>query len=563
VAGVGRVMRRSPMRGALPALVLALLQPADVRAQTPACREQAAAAPVMLNDARDDFQRLAELAGVLPSLPRLARRVSETGGRTACAPASALPWQAPAPAVVAGRVRLEMVPPTLRAELNSAYPRNVNNGALWAGRGVSAALSGGVRVAAGPVSGALAPALVWQQNAAFEVAASSLEERSPWVHAYHGAWVDLPQRFGDGAFHRLDPGQSHIRLDVGPVAAGASTENLWWGPALRYPLIMGSTAPGFPHVHAGTSRARGVGIGRLEAQLVWGRLRESPYFDFDPDNDERFLAGVAAGFEPRWLPNLFVGGSRVFMQRFVPGAQSLGDYVLGPYRGVRANPLDDELGDNQLLSLFARWAHPAAGLEVYFEWGREDHWADLDELVAVPDASQAVTLGMQKVFAGAGRWVRVAAEATRLNDALPYGAGFRSGPLTWYTHGQVIQGHTHRGQLLGAWVGPGADAQFLAIDVFSPGGRTGGFLERVRRDADIYRMRWSRDFGPAGHDVELTAGVRQLRFIRGFDLEWGASYSHRSNRAFLGMYDSPPRRRVEHNIGAHVQLGWNPRGATR
>jgi hypothetical protein len=518
-------------------------------------------APATVSDAYSDLLRVAELAGVLSLQPRLSRRISGERDRTFCATEQrTTPWDASRAGTVAGTgPALAIRPMTLRSDFNSAYPRDINNGARWAGRGVSAELSGGLELRWGALSAAAAPAILVHQNRAFETVPVAHPERTAFAHPWHRG-VDLPQRFGETGYGSFDPGQSYVRIDAGPLAAGVSTENLWWGPALRYPLLMSNTAAGFPHAFIGTSGARNVGIGRAELQAVWGRLTESPHFDDDADNDHRLIAGLTVGFEPRGLPGLFLGAGRIFVQTLVPGELGFSDYVLGPYRSVRENPLgaDNRLGDNQLISAFARWAHPAAGLEVYLEWAREDHWEDLDELIAVPDASQAVTLGLQKVMVRETSWIRLAFETTRLDDALPFQNGFRGGPLSFYVHSQVIQGHTQRGQLLGAYVGTGADAQYLALDRFSGTGRAGVYLERIRREADTYRMRWSRAYGPDGHDVEVTAGVHQLRFVGAFDLAWGASYSHRSNRDFLGMLESPARRRTEGNWGLRLDLGWHP-----
>ncbi len=56
-----------------------------------------------------------------------------------------------------------------------------------------------------------------------------LEYMDPW----YGTSLDMPQRFGADPFWTLSPGQSYLRLDHAGLAAGVSTENMWWGPAVR------------------------------------------------------------------------------------------------------------------------------------------------------------------------------------------------------------------------------------------------------------------------------------------------------------------------------------------
>ena len=43
--------------------------------------------------------------------------------------------------------------------------------------------------------------------------------------------IDLPQRFGDKSYGRVDWGQSTVRADLFGVTAGLSNANMGWGPA--------------------------------------------------------------------------------------------------------------------------------------------------------------------------------------------------------------------------------------------------------------------------------------------------------------------------------------------
>jgi hypothetical protein len=55
--------------------------------------------------------------------------------------------------------------------------------------------------------------------------------------------------------------------EVKGFEAGLTNENRWWGPALHYPIVMSSHAPGFWHYFAGTSEPKDIYIGDLEATL--------------------------------------------------------------------------------------------------------------------------------------------------------------------------------------------------------------------------------------------------------------------------------------------------------
>ena len=55
--------------------------------------------------------------------------------------------------------------------------------------------------------------------------------------------------------------------------------------------------------------------------------------------------------------------------------------------------------ENQLASLFARWVLPGAGFEIYGEFGREDHSANLRDFLSEPDhGGSSRMLGLRKMW---------------------------------------------------------------------------------------------------------------------------------------------------------------------
>jgi hypothetical protein len=552
------------------ALLLALLTPAlPAAAQSgagawdgpdaPACASHLRLAQGALNDDHADFARAAELTGLAPIRSRLIRRISDERPLVACAERITTAWgTAPGSGVRRWSPSVELLPVAWSSHFNSAYPRDRNNGALWAGRGLSTELRGGVEMRWGPLSAAFAPTIAYQQNRAFEIMDNPWAEGySPYLYPGWPTTIDWPQRFGDRPFWTLDPGQSYVRLDAFSLALGISNENLWWGPARRNPILMSNTAPGFQHLFLGTSRPVNVGIGKFEAEAIWGRLEGSEHFYLNSWDDRQLLAGLVFDFEPRGVPGLFLGGARVYLRDLPVGGLPLSTWLLGPYRGVSDNPqgYDNPEGDNQLISAFVRWAPPRASFEAYLEWAREDHWADLDELIAVPDASQGFTLGFQKVVPRGERWLRIAGEATQLADPLPTIWRWN---VPFYAHHQLQRGYTHRGRLLGAAIGPNANAQYLGVDLFTPAGRRGLFVERTRYNVDANGGLWTRKYGAEGADVEWTIGLHQHLFLRRFDLGWSLAHSYRRNRNYLGLYRSSPEFITERNWNLRFDLAWRP-----
>lgn len=531
-----------------------------VHGQQPArpCPDTVAVRPADIGDAVSDFARIAELAQRAPLRSHLFRRLSSQPVVELCRSGGMLPWATrPSPvALAADGLQVELLPVHGLFYVNQNYASDRNNGALWTGRGPSAQVGTGVALRWGPVSAAFAPRIAYQRNGDFATLPTGIQGFSPYVHRWHGRRIDWPQRFGPEPFWTADPGQSYVRIDAWGAALGVSTENLWWGPARRYPILLSNTAPGFPHVFLGTSRPVDVWIGHLAGEMLWGRLSESDYFDDNPANDHRLFAGLVLAFEPRGLPGLSLGFARSFLT-YTRGYDVL-DYVFEPYTDVRNNTRgpDNPLGDNQLLSLFLRWALPESGFEVYGEWAREDHWEDFEDLISEPDHSQAYMLGLQKVLTRDGYWLRIYGELAHLGTSTTVRSG-RPG-VTFYTHSQVKQGYTQRGQLLGAWIGPGSDAQAIGADLFRHWGSVGLLVERVRYDADTFYDAWARYYAFHGHDVELTAAVRQLLFLGPVDLSWQLGYSFRRNRNYIGLDGVTWDFQSEANWSLELGLTWYP-----
>ncbi len=413
---------------------------------SPTCAPAFAIGPI--GSATADLARLAQLTGAAPVSPQLHLRWSGQTEVVLCRDGRA-PHPGTLEVTRPAELQVRALPAGLRTRFNSAYADDRNDGALWSGRGLSTAIEGGFRLRWRFLSATVAPVVAWQQNRDFYFPLATTPGQSPYANPFNYGTIDLPIRFGPEAFWTLDPGQTTLRVDGWGVAAGASTENLWWGPGQRNSLLMTSSAPGMAHLFLGTSRPVDIWIGWLEAQMVWARPRDSKWFDTTGTARPRFFNSLNLGFEPAAVPGLFLGLTRVYVYAVPPGglttSQYLGLPLIAPYLkhslATDENPTGDN-PDNQLTSIYARWVFPESGLELYGEWGRDDHSGNFEDFITQPEHASAGMAGLQKVFPTSSGWVRLVAEAVQTLEK-PTNNPPRGVPI-FYTHWAEIQGYTNR-----------------------------------------------------------------------------------------------------------------------
>lgn len=477
------------------------------------------------------YLRNLQVAGMAPLYPWSLRAFSPAEITRLLSTTTAHPWDVrfPTSADSLPTPAFQLIPPQARAIYNTSFPYgSANDGAVWAGRGLTAVLSAGAMLRAGPVSLRLEPLLFWAENRAFTLMPNRQTGNLRFGDSRNPRIIDVPQRFGDRPYTRLDPGQSTLRIDAFGVAAGVSTANQVWGPALDLPLILGANAAGFPHAFLGTSGPVPVGIGRLHGRLVWGDLAQSAYSPATASNGRRFMTGAVFTFLPYGLDGLEVGVSRFFHNQWPADGLSTSDFLQPLEAFLKKNLKETGVGDdgrsgteNQLASVFARWVLPRSGFEVYGEYGRDDHNWDRRDLVLEPDHDAGYLLGARKVWTDDRGLLSLQMELVEAQESNI--AQVRS-QAPFYVHAAgTFQGHTVRGQILGSPAVYGGGGSVVALERFSDAGR--------------WRLDWTRtrvrDGTPANSgavDVIHSLGAESLLFRRGFDATAGLRGSWNLNR---------------------------------
>lgn len=451
---------------------------------------------------------------------------------------------------------IALIAPEVEMVKNSALPFSAHSGSLWAGKGRNTRISGGLKLELGPLRAIVAPEFLDSENS-FWILRDTIrfyappipKERQgqgfvfPWYMPPYS--IDLPLRMGPKRLRRTDPGQSSVLLYAGPLAFGAATENEWWGPGIRNAIILSDNAGGFPHLVLKTSRPRATRYGTFDFRLLVGGLTETNYFDTTSTDNLRSISLIGVAYQPPHNQNLTMGFARsvfgtVDNWNTIPGrALRVFTNTGRPSNREINDSTDTPGGEDQLLSLFARWVFPADGFEVYSELARMELPSSFRDLLIAPNHTQGYTLGLQwrKPAPLNGNSVRAQVEVTTLEQS----ATFRDRPVgSFYTSRRVIQGYTQRGKVLGASIGPGASGQWLAIDYLAPSWYAGPYVGRVRWNEDMHSTYgWPVYIGYCNHDISAFYGARAAWRTRLFAANADVTYANRYDAFFQEQSGCP------------------------
>ena len=154
---------------------------------------------------------------------------------------------------------LKLLPLSMGSQLGSGTPYP-EGGKFLQAKGFQQFISAGIYGSFGPLSIQLQPEFIFAQNSSYDTGFSK------------EGGIEYIEIFGEGAYSKLLPGQSSIRLNYGAFSLGASTENIWWGPGQYNSLLFSNNAFGFQHFTLNTQKPAKTFLGSFEGQLILGKL---------------------------------------------------------------------------------------------------------------------------------------------------------------------------------------------------------------------------------------------------------------------------------------------------
>uniref|UniRef100_UPI0040493DA5 capsule assembly Wzi family protein n=1 Tax=Flavobacterium sp. TaxID=239 RepID=UPI0040493DA5 len=353
-------------------------------------------------------------------------------------------------------------------------------------KGLQQWISTGIFAAIGPFSIQLQPEWIISQN------------KNYFAGQKKETGIEYMERFGEGVFSKLFLGQSSLRADWGSFSLGVSSENIWWGPGQFNSLLFSNNAFGFYHLTLNTRRPAKTFLGSFEGQILMGKLENYIPFEREGKEDWRYVNGITFSYQPKWIPGLFLGASRVFQQYSSFNNEKFAYYfpIFEPFQKVRlidsnlpffdSSEYDGRMQSQQLTG-FARVLIPKAKTEFYFEYGRRDHAVDWREFLLNPEHARAYILGFKKLVSLTnGAFLHFNGEILQQQESINilnrYGV---FGGQSWSSHG-IIQGFTHRGEMLGPGIGPSSNVQTLETSWVNGIKKIGIRWERLNRHQDVY-----------------------------------------------------------------------------
>lgn len=420
---------------------------------------------------------------------------------------------------------------------NTKYPRSYNDGPLWQGKGLTYQLNGGFQIKKGYFYATFYPGFFHSQNRDFRLA-DIRSDRNEYNYQF-GIFgdIDFTQRYGNQSFTKFYLGQTELAFRTDKLEVSVSTQNFSLGPARFNSIMMSNSGVGFPHLTIGSPKKIPVKIskwdlGSVDSQLFVGLLEESNFFDTISTNDLRYFNSLIFSYSFPKIESISIGFSKVMYKNsyfFKPSdfysifhnndngivLNSLGDTIL--------NSPNDSF--DRMFSVFSEWRIKNQDMRIFFELVKNDFGGSW--LLEDFEHSRAYSIGLEKNLPIGNRKLHTYFEHTLLIRSISY--LYRANPA-YYQHEAAPQGYTHKGQLIGAGIGPGSASDLLLLNFHKKDGYFGFSFERIRINEDYFIVALPNNDGKIRlHDAEYSIGGKYFKKTTYFNYFLNLSLNYRTS----------------------------------
>ena len=305
---------------------------------------------------------------------------------------------------------------------------------------------------------------------------------------------DVSSEFGTIPTERYEKnfiGQSSVRLNISAVSLGLSNENIYWGPGQYNALMMSNNAPGFLHYTFNTTRPIKTFLGSFEFQLITGRLEQDPTMPseglnlktYSLWNQPRIINGLNMVFQPKFLPNLFIGVNRAYQYSEIDidkqGTSFINKYLPvfnAVFKSAEGGTAEDAIPRDQQISIYTRWLFPKSHSEFYFEYGWNDHKDNFRDFWIDPEHAATYLIGFKKLMPLKNNsWLELNTEIVQTAQTIDYLVRTAG---DWYIYPNG--GYNHNNQILGAGSGLGNNVQTIQVNLLKGLSKVGMKIQRIQ-----------------------------------------------------------------------------------
>lgn len=417
-------------------------------------------------------------------------------------------------------------------KLNTDHPYGGNDGAFSYSKGYQFQISGGVSAQWKIVKLQLRPEFV-------QTAAQKYETNNYWGQV-------------NPSYKKFLPGNSSLRVDLGKISMGISTQNLWWGPGIYNSLLMSNNAEGFFHYSLQTNRPIKNFLGTFQFQVISATLTQDSLQGFENyglrrrniNKSNRFLSSLALDYQPSFLKNISLGINRSlqsykdrlpndFIQRNIP--------VLSAFFGS-TDVKRDTFPQDQTVAIYTKWMFPKSHAELYYQFAYNDAKANWRDFWLDMSHSTAYILGFKKLFIlKENKYLDFGMEVIKLGQTPSY---LHRNAGNFYEHSQIFEGYTNQNQIMGAGSGFGNNMQTLQLSINEGWNKFGFLFHHLQQnpmalvsgveDLGLRRIKWD-DFA---YGVQSRFKYKNILFNA--NIEWVNSknylWTEGSNRNNLYAY---------------------------
>ena len=421
---------------------------------------------------------------------------------------------------------IQLLPINFLQKNNSHHPYGWNDGPLSFSKGYQFAGSGGFYMRLGNIHLTLMPEF-------FKTASDPYET---------GGWGQLTP-----SLSKLTLGQSSLRMDLGPLSVGVSTQNLWLGPGIYSSLLMSNNAPGFNHFSVQTNRPLITPLGSFQLNVIGGTLTYNKGQGFENANlslsgntdHTNYLSLLSVSYSPVFFKNFYLTANRAFtLPTQEKPSSKLKDYYLIALKPLFRNEYQDNaLPIDQVLSGSAKYVFPKANAEVYFEYGWNDGSSNARDLILDMSHSAASIYGLKKIqYLNEKTYLNFEAEATQMSQRPSY---LQRNAGNWYVHSNG--GYINENQILGAGSGWGNDVQTFALSINKGWNKYGIKFQHIAHDPMGVTNILAYDGGaPYWDDYAYGIQLKQKykHFLFNLNMEWvnSKNYLWQNNNKVSNVY---------------------------